>query len=101
MKDYLHGLKTIQEQGGKIIVGGKQLEREGNYIEPTSEFSGKLKTYFLVVEISHDAPIVKEELFVPILYVIKVKSLDEAIQVNNEGMKKWHENLIFQSSSRT
>lgn len=46
VKDYLHGLKTIQEQGGKIIVGGKQLEKEGNYIEPTSLFSWILKLTF-------------------------------------------------------
>lgn len=37
------------------------MEREGNYVQPT------------IVEISHDAPIVQEELFCPILYVIKFK----------------------------
>ncbi len=39
------------------------MEREGNYVEPT------------VVEISHDAPIVREELFSPILYVFKFQVL--------------------------
>jgi len=87
VKDFLHGLKTIQEQGGKILSGGKQLEREGNFVEPT------------IVEISHDAPIVKEELFVPILYVIKVKSFEEAVQVNNE-VPQGLSSAIFTSSQR-
>jgi aldehyde dehydrogenase family 7 protein A1 len=39
------------------------MEREGNYVEPT------------VVEISHDAPIVREELFSPVLYVFKFQVL--------------------------
>ena len=35
-------------------------------------------------EIDHAAPIVKTELFVPILYVFKFKTLEEAIAINNE-----------------
>ena len=45
---------------------------EGNYVEPT------------IVEISHDADIVKHEIFAPITYVMKFKTLDQAIQYNNE-----------------
>ena len=71
VKDYQEGLKTIQEQGGKILKGGKLIPGEGNFVEPT------------IVEISHDAPIVKEELFLPILHVIKCKSFEEAVQFNN------------------
>jgi len=44
----------------------------GFYVEPT------------LVSINHDAPIVKTELFVPILYVMKFSTLDEAIEYNNE-----------------
>jgi acyl-CoA reductase-like NAD-dependent aldehyde dehydrogenase len=50
-------------QGGRILTGGLVMEREGNYVEPT------------VVEISHDAPIVREELFSPVLYVFKFQVL--------------------------
>lgn len=35
------------------------LESEGNFVQPT------------IVEISPDAPVVKEELFGPVLYVMK------------------------------
>jgi len=73
VKEYLEGLKTIESQGGKILVGGKQVEgKDGNFVYPT------------LVTIHHDAPIVKTELFVPILYIIKCKSIDEAIEFNNE-----------------
>jgi aldehyde dehydrogenase family 7 protein A1 len=36
-----------------------------------------------IFEIDKNAPIVKEELFVPILYVIRFDTLEEAIQINN------------------
>lgn len=72
VKEYTEGLKKIQDQGGKILIGGKPLEGEGNFVEPT------------IVAINHDAPIVKEEIFAPILYAIKCNSLDQAIEYNNE-----------------
>jgi len=72
IKDFENGLKRIQEEGGKIACGGKVLQRDGYYVEPT------------IIEIKHDAPIVKEEIFCPILHVIKCTSLDEAIRYNNE-----------------
>lgn len=73
VKEYLDGIETIKSQGGKILVGGKEVAgMEGNYIEPT------------LVEINHDADIVKTELFVPITYLIKFSTLDEAIEYNNE-----------------
>ena len=37
------------------------------------------------MEIKHDADIVKHEIFAPITYVMKFKTIDEAIQYNNEG----------------
>jgi len=73
VKEYTEGLKRIQSEGGKIVVGGNVLGTNGgNFVEPT------------IVEIEHDKPIVKEELFVPILYIIKCKSLEDAIRYNNE-----------------
>lgn len=48
-------------QGGKVLTGGKAIEGEGNFVEPT------------IIEISADAAVVKEELFAPVLYVLKFK----------------------------
>jgi len=76
VKIYLNGLEEIKKQGGKILYGGKTLEDQfpgGNYVQPT------------IVEIDQKtAPIVKHELFCPILYVMKVKSFEEFIELNND-----------------
>jgi len=37
----------------------------------------------MIVAISHDAKIVHHEIFAPIVYVFKFKTLDEAIKMNN------------------
>jgi len=74
VKEYTDGIKEIEKQGGKILYGGKTLHEkfpEGNYVMPT------------IVEIDPSTPIVKEELFVPILHVMKFKTLAEAIAINN------------------
>ena len=70
VKEYLEGLERIKSEGGKILFGGNRIN--GNFVEPT------------LVEIHHAADIVKEELFCPILYVFKFKTLEEAITINNE-----------------
>ncbi|KAL6010607.1 Aldehyde dehydrogenase 7 member B4 [Asimina triloba] len=62
-------LKGIE--GGKILVGGSAIESEGNFVQPT------------IVEISPTASVVKEELFAPVLYVMKFQTLKEAIEINN------------------
>ena len=36
-----------------------------------------------LVESNHEMPIVKEELFVPITHILKVRSFEEAVEVNN------------------
>nr|AED87001.1 turgor pressure sensor [Stylonychia lemnae] len=72
VKQYKDGIEEIKKQGGKILFGGAVVEGPGNYVQPT------------VVSIGHDAPIVKHELFAPVVYAIKFKTLDEAIQYNNE-----------------
>lgn len=70
--EYEDGLAEIVKQGGKILTGGKRIaDKAGNFVEPT------------IVEIDHSAPIVQTELFVPILYVVKISSLEQAIELNN------------------
>ncbi|GJN33884.1 hypothetical protein PR202_gb22512 [Eleusine coracana subsp. coracana] len=58
-ENFLKGIQTIKSQGGKILIGGSAIESEGNFIQPT------------IVEISSSASVVKEELFGPVLYVMK------------------------------
>ena len=44
---------------------------DGNYVTPT------------IIEIDGKAPILQQELFVPILYMARFKTLEEAIEINN------------------
>ncbi len=67
--EMLRGLETIQQQGGKILYGGRHLG--GSYVEPA------------LVRAKAGMPIVKEEIFAPILYLIEFDTLEEAIDQHN------------------
>jgi len=43
----------------------------GNFVQPT------------IIEIEADAPILQQELFVPIVYMIRFKTFEEAVVINN------------------
>ena len=68
--DMLDGLRRVREQGGEILFGGEALE--GCYVQPT------------LVRAQPGMPILKEEIFAPILYLIEFDTLDEAIQWHND-----------------
>ena len=75
VKDMQQALTTIKEQGGKIIFGGKVLSGKeytsGCYVTPC------------LVEAPKNLPIMKEETFAPILYLITVDDFEEALEVHN------------------
>jgi len=68
-----HAVAESVKQGGKVLSGGAAItDRPGNYVRPT------------LMESNTSMPIVKEEYFVPLTHVIKIKSMDEAIHINND-----------------
>ncbi len=73
--NYLHALRQIKEQGGKMVVEGGVLEGEaygsGCYVKPC------------IAEVENHYPIVQHETFAPILYLIKYKTIEEAIALQN------------------
>lgn len=64
-------LSTAAQQGGTLLYGGRVLERPGYFVEPA------------IVRVTPDMPIVREETFAPILYVMTYGSLDDAIAIHN------------------
>lgn len=72
VEKYRQAIETIKKQGGEILVGGKKIDRPGFFVEPT------------VVRISAQAPIVKEETFAPILYVLECTDVEDAIRIQND-----------------
>jgi len=65
-------LDRIKERGGKVIYGGKRIDRKGFFVEPA------------IVEAEHDWDIVHEETFAPILYLIEYENFDDVIAWHNE-----------------
>ena len=70
--DMMGALDTIKKTGGEILHGGNTIEGKGFFVEPT------------IVKAQHDWPIVHEETFAPILYLIEYDDLEEAIEWHNE-----------------
>jgi len=66
----MDGLRRICEQGGEILCGGRHLY--GCFVEPA------------LVRARPDMPIVREEIFAPILYLIEFDDLDQAIDWHND-----------------
>ena len=64
-------LKRAQDEGGKLLTGGKKIERDGAYVTPA------------IVEMPEQSSVVEHECFAPILYVMKYKDIAEAIALNN------------------
>jgi len=69
------GLEELKSQGGRILYGGEVLSGGiydvGTYVSPC------------ICEAGNDYPIVQEETFAPILYLIPYENLEEAIQYQN------------------
>jgi aldehyde dehydrogenase (NAD+) len=73
---YLHALEQVEKQGGKILVKGGVLSgagyESGCYVKPA------------IAEVENHFEIVQHETFAPVLYVMKYKTLDEAIALQND-----------------
>jgi aldehyde dehydrogenase (NAD+) len=67
----LDALRVAREQGGVVVHGGRRLERPGHFVEPA------------IVWARPEMPIVREETFAPILYVMSYTDLDEALAIHN------------------
>ncbi|HTV76920.1 MAG TPA: aldehyde dehydrogenase family protein [Steroidobacteraceae bacterium] len=68
---YSAAIDDAVAQGGEVLCGGKLLPRPGHFVEPT------------LIRARNDMAIVQSETFAPILYIIPVNSLAEAIAQHN------------------
>jgi aldehyde dehydrogenase (NAD+) len=73
---YLNSIDACKKEGGRFIVEGGVLEgagyESGCYVKPC------------IAEAQPGYAIVQHETFAPVLYLLKYKSLDEAIAIQNE-----------------
>lgn len=66
-------IKKGTDEGGRVLIGGEGDESEGFYIEPT-----------IIDEVKPGDTIEQEEIFAPVLAVIKAKDFDDAIKIAND-----------------
>jgi aldehyde dehydrogenase (NAD+) len=76
VKMYLDAIEKCKAEGGKFIVEGGTLKgngfESGCYVKPC------------IAEVGSSFKIVQHETFAPILYLLKYKTIDEAIAMHNE-----------------
>ncbi|MFD2522714.1 L-piperidine-6-carboxylate dehydrogenase [Emticicia soli] len=86
VRSYVSAIEKVKAEGGKILTGNEVLSggdyESGCYVKPT------------IVEVSQQTPMVCHETFAPILYLIKYKTLDEAIAIQN-GVPQGLSSAIF------
>ena len=84
-------LDAARSQGGRVLTGGERMTQGvpsgGIYVRPT------------IVAIARDAPILQQETFAPILYVVQYRDLDEAIAIHND-VPQGLSSAIFTSDMR-
>ncbi len=75
VRAYKAALQSVNDQGGHWIIRGGVLKgpgyESGCYVKPA------------IAEVKNDFPIVQQETFAPILYLIRYKTLDDAITLQN------------------
>jgi len=86
----LAAVEIARDQGGKVLYGGGRAEvdgLDGHFVQPT------------IIEIDRDAPIVQEETFAPILYVVDADGVHDAVAVHN-GVRQGLSSAIFTNGLR-
>ncbi|HEX9009370.1 MAG TPA: aldehyde dehydrogenase family protein [Holophagaceae bacterium] len=84
----LAAIETVKAQGGKVLYGGEKLPNPGGcYITPC------------LVEVPGNLPIVKDETFAPVLYVMTYKTIEEAIALQN-GVSQGLSSAIITNDQR-
>jgi succinate-semialdehyde dehydrogenase/glutarate-semialdehyde dehydrogenase len=75
------GLRTLQEQvnktvqmGAIVLTGGKRINRQGNFFEPT-----------VLANIPAGSPAIEDELFGPVASLFRANGMNEALRIANES----------------
>ncbi|MBL4850376.1 MAG: aldehyde dehydrogenase family protein [Planctomycetes bacterium] len=75
VEQMMSAIVTAKSQGGEVLVGGEVYTEgacaEGNFVLPT------------IVKATKDMEILQTETFAPLLYLVEVDDLEEAIALNN------------------
>lgn len=70
----LNYIEVGKKEGAKLLTGGKRVGSKGYFIEPT-----------VFSDVKDDMTIAKEEIFGPVMSIMKFKNIDEVIQRANNS----------------
>jgi malonate-semialdehyde dehydrogenase (acetylating)/methylmalonate-semialdehyde dehydrogenase len=62
----------VDGRDARVLLGGRRIDRPGMYVEPT-----------VVAGVTPDMAIAREEVFGPVLVIVRAKDVDEALAVEN------------------
>jgi aldehyde dehydrogenase (NAD+) len=89
VKNMMAAVETARAEGGEILCGGHTLPDKGPlFVEPT------------IIRMPRQVPLVCEETFAPILYILPFETLDEAIEIHN-GVPQGLSSAIFTTNLLT
>jgi aldehyde dehydrogenase (NAD+) len=88
---FQHAMARVKAEGGRIIYGGETLT--GN------DYPGGCYVRPCLAEVSHNLPVVCEETFAPLLYLMSYRTLDQAIELQN-GVPQGLSSAIFTNHLR-
>lgn len=70
-------IETGKEEGAMVVCGGKEMEipgcEQGHFVEPT-----------IFINVTNDMKIAREEIFGPVLTVIRYSDVEEAVKMAND-----------------
>jgi aldehyde dehydrogenase (NAD+) len=73
VEEMMEAIDQAVKDGGEIVAGGHMLPDMGpNFVEPT------------IIKMPAQTEIVKKETFAPILYLMEVEDIEEAIRIHND-----------------
>jgi len=72
--DLVRDVQKTVDAGGRILTGGKPLDRPGNFYAPT-----------VLTNIPEDSPAYREEFFGPVASVFRAKDVGDAIRIANDS----------------
>lgn len=61
-----------KKEGARLVMGGNRMDRKGYFIEPT-----------VFADVTDDMTIAREEIFGPVMSILKFKDIDEVIERSN------------------
>lgn len=67
-------IKAGKREGANCVIGGKKVEDAGYFIQPT-----------IFTDVTDDMTIAREEIFGPVMSILKFRTLDEAIKRGNKS----------------